>query len=173
MRRCPRGRPCGAQRRQVPARKSGRRQVSRLTKLAQDPPPVEGIRHRLLPLQTLRQPCELESGGIRFPNHSSIIRNTNNRPGGAPAQRLHTIPRGELSGLAKRLDNGNHGVAIQNTGDVVGDSGGEFPLSNRCKVAKQSQRQFPPDERKFIPIQKEEWSAPMKIPKEIKYLDKG
>jgi hypothetical protein len=108
--------------------------VSRIRKLAQDPPLVEGIRCRLSPLQTLRKPAKFKRRAIRL------------------------------------LDDGNHGVAIQNACNIVGDSGGEFALSNRCKVAEQSQSQFPADEGKSIPIQKEEWSAPMKIPKEIEYL---
>ncbi len=131
--------------------------MSRLTKLAQDPPPVEGIRHWLLPLQTLRQPCELESGGIRFLNHSSVFKDTNNRPGGAPAQRLHTIPRGELSGLAKRLDNGNHGVAIQNTGDVVGDSGGEFASAGRLKIGKNDIASSTTYVGEGISVEEEKW----------------
>ncbi len=127
----------------------------------------------LNPLQTLRKSGEFHRRAIRLPDDASVIQNTNNRSRCAPAQRLHAIPQTERGRLTKRLDDGNHRVAIQNTRNVVGDSRGEFALSNRCKVAKQSKRQFPPDEGKSIPIQKEEWSAPMKIPKEIKYLDKG
>ena len=131
--------------------------MSRLTKLAQDPPPVEGIRHRLLPLQTLRQPCEFESGGIRFPNHSSVFKDTNNRPGGPPAQRLHTIPRTERSRLAKRLDDGNQGVAIQNARNVVGDSGCEFASPDRLKIGKNDIASSTAYVGEGISVEEEKW----------------
>ena len=135
--------------------------------------PSKGFGARLKPLQAFRKTGEFESGGIRFPNHSSVFKDTNHSSRGAPAQRLHPISRSKRSGFAKRLDDGNHGVAIQNAGDIVSDSGGEFALSDRCKVAEQSQSQFPSDEGKCIPIQKEKRGAPVKITKEVEDFGKG
>jgi hypothetical protein len=135
--------------------------------------PSKGFGARLKPLQAFRKPGEFESGAIRLPDDTPITQKSNNCARSAPAQRLHSIPCAEFSGFAKRLDDRNHGVAIQNTRNVVRDSGGEFALSDRCKVAEQSQSQFPSDEGKCIPIQKEKRGAPVKITKEVEYLGEG
>jgi hypothetical protein len=91
---------------------------------------------RLKPLQAFRKPCEFKRRSIRLPDDTPITQNSNNCARSAPAQRLHSIPRAERSGLTKRLDDGNHGVAIQNTRNVVRDSGGEFASASRRKIGK-------------------------------------
>ncbi len=90
----------------------------------------------LNPLQTLREPGEFKHRAIRLPDDAPVIENTNNRARCAPAQRLNTIPRTERGRLTKRLDDGNHGGAIQNTRDIVGDGGGEFASASRLKIGK-------------------------------------
>ena len=90
----------------------------------------------LNPLQTLRKSGEFHRRAIRLPDDASVIQNTNNRSRCAPAQRLHAIPQTERGRLTKRLDYGNHRVAIQNTSDIVGDSGGEFASASRLKIGK-------------------------------------
>jgi hypothetical protein len=98
--------------------------------------PSKGFGARLKPLQAFRKPCEFKRRSIRLPDDTPITQKSNNCARSAPAQRLHSIPRAERSGLTKRLDDGNHGVAIQNTGDIVGDSGGEFASAGRLKIGK-------------------------------------
>jgi hypothetical protein len=93
-----------------------------------------GARHK--PLQAFRKPGEFKRRSIRLPDDTPITHNSNNCARSAPAQRLHSIHRAERSGFAKRLDDGNHGVAIQNTGDIVRDSGGEFASAGRLKIGK-------------------------------------
>ena len=98
--------------------------------------PSKGFGARLKPLQAFRKPGEFNRRSIRSPDNASVIQNTNHRARSAPAQRLHSIPRAERSGFAKRLDDRNHGVPIQNTRNVVRDSGGEFASANRLKIGK-------------------------------------
>jgi hypothetical protein len=98
--------------------------------------PSKGFGARLNPFQAFRKPGEFKRRSIRLPDDTPITQNSNNCARSAPAQRLHSIPCAERSGLTKRLDDGNHGVAIQNTGDIVGDSGGEFASAGRLKIGK-------------------------------------
>jgi hypothetical protein len=44
---------------------------------------------------------------------------------------LHTVAGLERGGFAERIDGRDHRLPVENSGNVVGDGGGEFAFSRR------------------------------------------
>jgi hypothetical protein len=55
---------------------------------------------------------------------------------------LHTVAGLERGGFTERFDGRDHGLPVQNSGDLVGDGGGEFAFSRRREVAENSKAQL-------------------------------
>ena len=128
---------------------------------------------QLKSLQTFRKAGEFKCRSIRFPNHSSVLQDTNHRSRSAPAKRLHSISCAERSGFAKRLDDGNHGVAIQNTGDIVRDSGGEFASAGRLKIGKNDITSSTAYVGECVSVEEKKRGGFVKGSKEIECFDQG
>jgi hypothetical protein len=72
--------------------------------------------------------------------------------------------------LPEGIDSGNHRVPIENPGDVVCNSGGEFALAADRQVAEQGKTQFATDEGKGVSVEEKKRSATVELSKEVEGL---
>ena len=86
------------------------------------------------------------------------------------AQRLHPPPRHEIRRVAEFLDTGHHRFAIEHTGDIMGDSGGHLLEPRWRQFAEEQRREPAPDVRKRVPIEEQEWRAPVKCAQLVQRL---
>jgi len=80
---------------------------------------------------------------------------------------LNAITGRKRGGGAKRIDDGDHGFAIEHSGDVVGDGGNDLPASHNRKLVEEGFRQLPGDGCKRVSVKKQERCAAVVVAKEV------
>jgi hypothetical protein len=116
---------------------------------------------------------KFEGGAVGAPGDAAVFEESGDRAVGGTAQGLDAVTDGERGGLPEGIDGGNHRVAVQHAGDVVGDGGGEFAAAHRREFGKNRVADSSADVGKSVAVEKKKWSRPVEMAEGVECLEEG
>lgn len=116
---------------------------------------------------------EFEGGAVGAPGDAAVLEESGDRAVRGSAQGLDAVADGERGGLPERIHGGNHRVAIQHAGDVVGDGGGEFAAADRREFGKNRVADSSADVGEGVAVEKKKWSRPVEMAEGVECLEEG
>jgi hypothetical protein len=111
--------------------------------------------------QTFRQRNQLGAASVHLPDEAAIVKLADDDAARGAAQRFHPVTRLELGGFTQALDDFDHALTVQHSGDVMGDGGRNLAFADGRKIAEQGQGQFSSDRGKRVAVEEKERGTAM------------
>ena len=99
------------------------------------------------------QSYQLGLTSIGLPPQASIGQNVKDHSPSRTAQCLHPIARLKLGRFTDALDDLDHRLSVEHSGNVVGDCGTNLAFAARRQIAEQGERQFTSDGGKSVAVE--------------------
>jgi hypothetical protein len=116
---------------------------------------------------------EFGAGAVGTPDDAAVFEDAEDGAGCGASEGLDAVAGLEGGGFAEGLDGGNHRVAVEDAGDVVGDGGGEFAAADGGEVGEERVASASSNVSEGVSVEKEKRRGLMKMPQETQNLQKG
>jgi hypothetical protein len=117
---------------------------------------INRVSLRFLADKTFGKANQLAFGAIGLPDNTPVLQNFENDTARCASHGFYSIADFPIGSFAERFDDLNHGISIQNTSYVVGDSGSDLTPAALRQVRKCCGRKLAPDIGEGIAVEEKE-----------------
>src|SRR5262245_50110358 len=95
---------------------------------------------------------------VGLPDYATVVLHSQDRALRRAPQGFDPVTGFEFCTCAQRLDDFDHNFAVEHAGNVMGNGGGDFALTNCGQAAEQGHSQSSTDVSKSVAVEEKKWS---------------
>ena len=121
----------------------------------------------MIPAKAFRERRQFAGCAVWFPDYAAIVQNPNDDAVQRATECFDAVTGFPVGGFAQRLNNLDHCLPRQDTGDVMGDGGHDLATADGRQVGEKGGHDLPRNVGESVTIEEKERGAAMTLPQEL------